>query len=169
MLSKRLNKSWLLTLGAFTALSIALLSCPITSIQISSDDFKCLLKQPTLTLQWIHSVEKELWQETYQITDQQLLLTSTQFKTFGAGTPSSSSTGAIASNDGWLHYQIDRLLPRIHWVVSRNIQSTILIEHGTWPLYQNAADYAEIQIQVIQIPSWQYFTQDTCNGYFRKK
>lgn len=167
MLSKRLNKAWFLALGAVTALSVVMLSRPISSIQVSSTDFQCLVTLPTFTLQWIHSVEKEHWQETYQAADQQLLLTTTQFKTFGAGTP--SSEGVIASNDGWLHYQIDRLLPRIHWVVSRNVESTVLTEQGVWPLYQDFADYAEIQIQVMQVPLWHYFfTQESCDDYFRK-
>ncbi len=166
MLSKRLNKGWFLALGALAAFSAAMISRPISSIQINSTDFQCVLTLPTFTLQWIHSVEKEHWQETYQAADQQLLLTTTQFKTFGAGTP--SSEGVIASNDGWLHYQIDRLLPRIHWVISRNVESTVLTELGVWPLYQDFEDYAEIQIQVMQVPLWHYFTQESCDDYFRK-
>lgn len=166
MLSKRLNKGWFLALGALAALSVAMISRPISSIQINSTDFQCVLTLPTFTLQWIHSVEKEHWQETYQAADQQLLLSTTQFKTFGAGTP--NSEGVIASNDGWLHYQIDRLLPRIHWVVSRNVESTVLTELGVWPLYQDFEDYTEIQIQVMQLPLWHYFTQESCDDYFRK-
>lgn len=166
MLSKRLNKYWLLALGALIALSVAISSRPISSIQISSADFQCSTTLTTFTLQWIHSVEKELWRETYQTANQQLLLTTTQFKTFGAGTP--SSKGVIASNDGWLHYQVDRLLPRIYWVVSRNVESTILTELGAWPLYQGFDDYAEIQIQLMQVPRWYYLTQDSCDDYFKK-
>ena len=155
-----------MALGALVALSAVMISRPISSMQMSSSDFQCISTLPTFTLQWIHSVEKELWQETYQAADQQLLLTTTQFKTFGAGTPSSEDV--IASNDGWLHYQIDRLLPRIHWVVSRNVESTVLTELGVWPLYQDFEDYAEIQIQVMQVPLWHYFTQESCDDYFRK-
>ena len=166
MLSKRLNKRWLLTLGALAALSFVMISRPISFMQMSSSNFQCISTLPTFTLQWIHSVEKERWQETYQAANQQLLLTTTQFKTFGAGTP--SSEGVIASNDGWLHYQIDRLLPRIHWVVSRNVESTVLTKLGVWPLYQDFEDYAEIQIQVMQVPLWHYFTQESCDDYFRK-
>lgn len=135
-------------------------------VQFASDDFKCTSSLHTFELQWIHSVEKELWQETYAIAGQQLLLTATQFKTFGAGTPSSADV--IASTDGWLHYKIDRLLPRIHWVVSRNVKSTVLTELGIWPLYQDFADYAEIQIQVMQVPRWHYFTQESCDDYFKR-
>ena len=164
MLSK-LNKRWLFALSAITALSVVLISRPFSSLQITSADFQCSSALKTFTLQWLHSVEKELWQETYHVADQELLLTTTQFKTFGAGTP--SSKGVIASNDGWLHYQVDRLLPRLHWVVSRNVKSTILSELGVWSLYQGFDDYAEIQIQVMQAPRWHYFIQESCDGYFK--
>lgn len=148
------------------ALSAVFMIQPVSSIQMTSSDFQCVSTLQEFRLQWIHSVEKEHWQESYQINNQQLLLTSTQFKTFGAGTP--SSEGVITSKDGWLHYQVERLLPRIHWIISRNVESTILSELGTWPLYQDFEDYAEVHIQVMQEPRWYYFTQESCDGYFRK-
>ncbi|MCK9535151.1 MAG: DUF1850 domain-containing protein [Tenuifilaceae bacterium] len=166
MLSKQHNKLLFFALSAIVALSALVLTRPIRFIQFASTDLQCALTLQTFELQWIHSVEKERWQETYQIADQQLLLTTTQFKTFGAGTP--SNTGVIASTDGWLHYKIKRLLPRIHWVVSRNVESTVLTEFGEWPLYHDLGDYAEIQIQVMQVPRWHYFIQESCNDYFKK-
>lgn len=166
MLSKQRNKQLLYVLSAIAALSVYFLTRSITFIELTSTDFKCASTLKTLELQWIHSVEKELWRETYQIADQALLLTTTQFKTFGAGTPSNS--GVIASNDGWLHYKIERLLPRIHWIVSRNVESTILTELGTWPLYQDFDDYVEIKIQVMQVPSWHYFKYESCDDYFKR-
>ena len=148
MQSKLPSKQLLFGLSAIAALS--LISSTVASIQISSTEFQCLLSEQTFQLQWIHSVEKELWQESYTISDQQLLLTTTDFKTFGAGTPSNETV--ITSKDGWLNYQVNRLIPRINWVVSRNVESTILTELGAWPLYLDVNDYAEIQIQVMQVP-----------------
>ncbi len=165
MPSKPHSKRLLLTLSAVTALSVMFLNLQITFLQFSSTDFQCVSRLQTFELQWIHSVEKELWQETYQVTEQELLLTTTQFKTFGAGTPSNADF--IASTDGWLHYKIERLLPRMHWVVSRNVESTVITEFGTWPLYKDFDDYTEIQIQVIQVPLWHYFTQESCDDYFK--
>lgn len=166
MLSKRLNKYVFVGLGAITALSLMISSRPIASLQISSTDFQCVLTEQSFTLQWIHSVEKELWQEHYQTANQQLLLTTSHFKTFGAGTP--SNEGTITSKDGWLHYQVDRLLPRINWIISRNVESTILTKLGVWPIFKDFNDYAEIQIQVMQVPRWHYFTQESCDDYFER-
>ena len=98
MLSKRLNKYVFVGLSAITALSLMISSRPIASLQISSTDFQCVLTEQSFTLQWIHSVEKELWQEHYQTANQQLLLSTSHFKTFGAGTP--SNEGTITSKAG---------------------------------------------------------------------
>ena len=166
MLNKLPNKTWLLVLGAITALSTVSMSMPITFVQISSNEFQCASRLPTLQLQWIHSVEKEHWQEHYHIAGQQLLLTRTQFKTFGAGTPSSGH--AITRHDGWLHQQVNRLLPRINWVVSANVESTLLSQLGTWPIFQDLDDYAEVQIQVNRASRWHYFTEESCDDYFKK-
>ncbi len=166
MLSTPRNKLVLMTLGATAALSVIVFTRPVTVLQLTSTDFQCISTVQLFELQWIHSVEKELWREAFQISGQELLLTTTQFKTFGAGTPSNADL--IATNDGWLHYRIDRLLPHIDWITSSHVESTILTELGTWPLYQDFADYAEIQLQVIQAPRWHYFTQESCDDYFKK-
>lgn len=166
MLNKLPNKIWFWLLGAITALSTVLMSLPITFLHISSSDFQCASRLPALQLQWIHSVEKEHWRENYQISGQQLLLTSTQFKTFGAGTPSSGH--AITRHHGWLQQQVNRLLPRINWVISANVESTLLSQLGTWPIYQDLDDYAEVQIQVNRASRWHYFTQESCDDYFKK-
>lgn len=166
MLNKLPNKLWLLVLGAVTALSTLLMSWPINFLHISSTNFQCVSHIQTFQLQWIHSVEKEHWRENYQISGQQLLLTSTQFKTFGAGTPSSGNP--ITRHDGWLHQHVKRLLPRIHWIVSANVESTILSKLGAWPLYQDLNQYAEVQIQVSQAPRWHYFTLESCDDYFKQ-
>ena len=166
MLSKQLNKKLLYTLSAIAALSVFIMNSTTPVLQVSNTDFKCNLATPSLSLRWLHSVEKEHWQENYQMAGEQLLLSTTQFKTFGAGTP--STEGAITSKDGWLHYKAERLLPHIHWIVSRNVESTVLTELGIWPLYDHFDDYAEIKIQVMQVPRWHYFTQESCNDYFKK-
>ena len=49
------------------------LNLQITFLQFSSTDFQCVSRLQTFELQWIHSVEKELWQETYQVTEQELI------------------------------------------------------------------------------------------------
>lgn len=166
MPSKRRNKTLVAVLSALAALSLVVMNRTTTFVQFTHTDWQCISSSPVFQLQWTHSVEKELWQESYQAINSELLLTTTQFKTFGAGTP--SSTGSITHSNGWLHHRVDRLLPRIHWVVSRNVASTVLSEAGEWPIYQSVDDYAEIEIEAIQAPHWHYFIQESCDDYFKK-
>ena len=135
-------------------------------LQLSSNHLQCTLTQPAFTLRWIHSVEKELWQENFQISGQQLLLTSTQFKTFGAGTPSNGK--GVMSKEGWLHYSVELFLPALNWVVSSNVESTLITEQGQWLIFKDFDDYSEIKIQVIRLPLWQYFIQESCDDYFEQ-
>ena len=160
------SKLFVLGLGALAAFSLVLASLPASFLQFSSTHFTCTLTQPSFQLRWLHSVEKELWIENYRISGQELLLTATQFKTFGAGTP---STGAdIKNKDGWLHQQVQRSLPGgVNWVVSRNVESTVFTALGAWPIYQDVDDYSEIQIQVMRLPRWHYFIQESCDDHFR--
>ncbi|MEF2071338.1 DUF1850 domain-containing protein [Consotaella aegiceratis] len=54
------------------------------------------------TLSWIHSVEKEAWEETFRIDGEGAIsVVATRFKTFGAGVP--SDVGTITRlEDGWV-------------------------------------------------------------------
>lgn len=166
-MQSKLNKYLFLGLSALVVLSLlVIISRPILSLQVISANFQCALTSPNFKLQWIHSVEKELWQESYKVADKQLMLTTTQFKTFGAGTPSNGIV--IPSKDGWLNYQVGLFLPDINWIISRNVESTILTKQGIWRIYQKFDDYAEIHIQVIQVPRWRYFTQESCDDYFER-
>lgn len=168
MPNKRHNKLWRLGLGALAialSLLLAWVLLPKVQVQISSEQFACYLAQGKFSLAWQHSVEKQQWQEHYAVQQQQLILVSTQFKTFGAGTPSSGKL--IPSNDGWLHFAVQQRMPEINWAVSRNVQSSIINQQGQWPIYQQLADYSQVHIQVTQLPRWQYFTQEACDDYFK--
>ncbi|WP_239495398.1 DUF1850 domain-containing protein [Salinicola halophilus] len=63
------------------------------------------------TLRWMHSVEKEDWEEWFSITDDGAIeITGTRFKTFGAGVPSSAGTETHLE-DGWVVMTgIDRIV-----------------------------------------------------------
>ena len=146
--------------------TVAVLSRPVAAFQFSGSDFQCHSSSKKLILQWVHSVEKEQWQEVYEISGRQLLLTTTQLKTFGAGT--TSTQDIIPSDDGWLHFRVNRRLPRIHWVVSHDVQSTVVSTNGTWPLYQDLENYAEVQVRITQAPRWRYVTKESCDDNFHQ-
>ncbi|MFP1678264.1 DUF1850 domain-containing protein [Alloalcanivorax sp. C16-2] len=69
------------------------------------DHTRYALPGPTgasFVLRWTHSVEKEDWQERFQVQpDGTLMLVETRFKTFGAGVPDRVGT-ETRLEDGWV-------------------------------------------------------------------
>lgn len=61
------------------------------------------------TLRWTHSVEREAWEETFEITAEGAIeIVATRFKTYGAGVPSEGSA-TTRIEDGWVVMEgIDR-------------------------------------------------------------
>lgn len=54
------------------------------------------------TLRWMHSVEKEDWEEWFRVTASGAIeLTGTRFKTFGAGVPAAAGKTTTLDN-GWV-------------------------------------------------------------------
>ncbi|MGG4169076.1 DUF1850 domain-containing protein [Rossellomorea vietnamensis] len=74
---------------------------------ILSDEKQNIIVQPffeekDLSIRWTHSVEKEDWEEFFHIQDETILLTSTRFKTFGAGVPDHAGDDTYIK-DGWVY------------------------------------------------------------------
>ncbi|MER1987196.1 MAG: DUF1850 domain-containing protein [Solibacillus sp.] len=106
------------------------------------------------TLNWIHSVEKEPWFEKYRIDEHTLFLEETYFKTFGAGVPSEGTY--IESNDGYIHYAIERPVSEVNMMVSTNVQVTVYTQNHTIQLYELVDDYTNVSFSVQRIPLWHY-------------
>ncbi len=56
----------------------------------------------SFTIQWRHSVEKELWEEFFQVKENLIYIDGTRFKTFGAGVPSNAGNDTYIK-DGWVY------------------------------------------------------------------
>ena len=68
-----------------------------------------------MSIRWTHSVEKEDWEEFFHIQDQTILLTSTRFKTFGAGVPDHAGDDTYIK-DGWVY------MTGIHQVIGSTLR-----------------------------------------------
>lgn len=117
-------------------------------------------------LKWMHSVEKQWWIESYEAHNEQLFLTDTYLQTFGAGTP---STEKIGTNNhrypGYVHYQINTLLPHLNWMISSHIKAQIITDQKTLPIYQWVDDYTNIYIFAVKQNLWTVLRQESCNDY----
>lgn|SRR5699024_3102088 len=132
--------------------SLALFFIRLPGIQINMKDGSYFLKENSFTLHWIHSVEKEPWFEVYERQGDQLLLTETYFKTFGAGVPSDGEI--IDSDDGYIHMKVNRAMDDVNVVVSSNVKTTLTTQEKDIKLYDMVDDYEEVHIQSKQLYLW---------------
>lgn len=157
------NKFWFISLPiAILLTGILYLSQSQQRIVIrSSIVVDCVWNEPDFTLKWRHSVEKQFWQEYYQIQGNQLHLSKTFMQTFGAGTPSTGK--AISAPEGYVGLSSNILLPKIHWVVSSNMQGQIIGSQGVFSIYEHVPDYSEVQIVVETRPIGYWLTKESCH------
>lgn len=81
----------------------------------------------SISLAWIHSIEKTPWEEHYRVEDEHLVLTDVYLKSFGAGAPTDLE-GLTRNEDGMVHTSgINREVPRLQWVHSHATSHTLTI------------------------------------------
>ena len=131
-------------------------------ITLRTEKFSCDFMDSQLTLQWIHSVERSLWRESYRIDRNELLLFSSQFKTFGAGTP---SQGHLTVQSGFIESNPNLTFPQINWIISRNVESTLITSRQEFPLYEYFEDYSEIVLSTQHKNIWTLL-KDSCYDRF---
>ncbi|WP_019414812.1 DUF1850 domain-containing protein [Paenisporosarcina sp. TG20] len=125
---------------------------PLRFVEITLPNSTFFLYIKNFEVQWIHSVEKEEWIESYQVKNDKLILTSTAFKTFGAGVPSDKEV--IERDDGFVHMTINREMNDILLVVSDLVETTVFFENKEIPLYELVEDYEEVHFESKLLPWW---------------
>lgn len=148
-MSKNKKKRWYWGIGSLILL-LFFIKVPVFAFEFQDKTY--YLKGDFFELSWIHSVEKEEWIETYKRKDNQLLLTETRFKTFGAGVPSQSNHVSI--ENGYVKMQINQPFKELYLTVSSNVKTTIIVEQEEIPLYQFTEDYSMVHIFIEKIPIW---------------
>jgi hypothetical protein len=149
-----MSKSKIFLSGGMFAimLLLSLFLIRIPTIQLSYMDGSFYLNEDSFELGWIHSVEKEPWFETYERRGIDLYLTTTKFKTFGAGVPSSGEV--IEAEDGFVHMVVNEKMDEIRLTVSENVKTTLYTEKSEIHLYKLVDDYDVIVIRVVKASLW---------------
>lgn len=93
--------------GASALLLLTLLAIVPMNTMVLSYENKNIVVQPVfnqkeVSIRWTHSVEKEDWEEFFLIENTTITLTSTRFKTFGAGVPDNAGEDTYIK-DGWVY------------------------------------------------------------------
>lgn len=147
------NKVFLLGSTVLIVLLLFLfVKVPVLYVSYEGGGFS--IKEDSFEVSWIHSVEKELWMETYEKEGNRLYLARTRFKTFGAGTPSDGEV--IPSNDGFVHMKIDREVESIDLIVSTNVETTLTTDSKEYRLYEMVEEYENVIIEIKKLPLWEY-------------
>lgn len=172
-MSKQPNKYfWLLTGAAlmvalvFSTLWAILARQSVIEVRVEgidgASDKVCYFVEPNFQLRWIHSVEKQWWEEQYQRQNDGLLLTTTYFEAFGAGTPSTEALAPV-QKPGYLGYQINERLPSLNWVVSRLTKGEIDYSNYRILIHQWVPDYSEVTITPKAYGLIDRFKKDFCH------
>ncbi|UNU73808.1 DUF1850 domain-containing protein [Moraxella nasovis] len=155
------------TVAVFAMVVIGfLLKIPLSStVLLSAADAQIQCQLPKkFSLKWRHSVEKQFWREFYQVQNDQLFLYLSHVQTFGAGVPNDPLV--VEAPAGYIGQRIDRILPKINWVVSRNMQGVVLFDHEQTTkqlsIYQIVPDYSVIQIAIVNLSFWEKITVPSC-------
>lgn len=136
-----------------------------TAVVMSAPDVHCRLPS-VFRLMWRHSIEKQHWQEVYQLDGQVLVLSKTYVQTFGAGVPTSGQP--VLAPTGYVGQSVWQVMPQINWLISRNMQGQIIFDdslpsHSTpWRLYERLPDYVEVQIKAVPLNAWQRWRIPSC-------
>lgn len=127
---------------------------PIYVFTIDINGKSYIIPSKKIEISWIHSVEKEEWIEVYEQKGKRLFITETYFKTFGAGVPNDSSMTEL--KDGFIHMDIQREIKELNLIVSKNTESTLIIEDKRYNLHEMVEDYEEIYFNVDKLNIWGY-------------
>ena len=149
-MSKSKKKRWFWGISLLILLNFFFIRVPVFVFEF--EDKTYYLKSDNFDLSWIHSVEKEEWIETYEQKGEQMLLTDTYFKTFGAGVPSQSKDVSI--EDGFVKMQINQPFKELNLTVSSNVKTTIFVDEQEIPLYKYTDDYSMVHIFIEKLPIW---------------
>lgn len=150
MMSKSKIRRWFWGIEFLITLCLLLIKIPVVAFEF--EDKTYYINSDQFELSWIHSVEKEEWIETYKQQDDQLLLTETKFKTFGAGVPSESRN--VSFENGFVEMEINQPFQELNLTVSSNVKTTITFDHHIIPLYNFTDDYSSVHISVEKLPLW---------------
>ena len=134
-------------------LAIFFIRVPVLVFQFSDKTYFSTSNQ--FDVGWIHSIEKEEWIEHYEIDQDELILVSTKFKTFGAGVPSNSEDVELI--DGYVQMKINQPYKELNLTISENVDSTIYFDDKEIKTYDYGETYSTVIISVKKIFIWQYW------------
>lgn len=100
------------------------------------------------SIRYLHSVAKTPVIEFFEIKDGKILLTGTEYQSYGAGLPTSAEQGDyIVADDKFIIKNINQKLPEIMLRVSDYAQHEFIYNGKTYKLYESVKTETLLQIK----------------------
>ncbi|ADO76581.1 DUF1850 domain-containing protein [Halanaerobium praevalens] len=117
------------------------------------------------SLKYLHSVARTPVIEFFKIKDQKILLTGTEYQSYGAGLPTSNNLGDyILKDNKFIIQNIDQVLPEIMLRVSNYAQTEFIYNQKTYKLFKLAKNETLFQIKIKKISYLSFILRRYYNG-----
>lgn len=104
------------------------------------------------SLKYLHSVARTPVIEFFKIKDQKILLTGTEYQSYGAGLPTSIQLGDyILKDNKFIIKNIDQILPEIMLRVSDYAQHEFIYKQKKYKLYELVKTETLLQFKIKEI------------------
>lgn len=150
-MSSKQKKIWIGS--AFLIALPLLLFYRLPVIEIKGENASFFIRDDQFVLGWIHSIEKEEWFETYQRENEKIVLTETEFKTFGAGTPYQGLE--TTTENGFIKIELLIDYEELYLTISEHVQTTLFFSDRKVPLYEYFDQYESVLIKPKTLPIWE--------------
>jgi hypothetical protein len=108
-------------------------------------------------IKYLHSVAKTPVIEFFEIKDGKILLTGTEYQSYGAGLPTEAVQGEyLLENDRFIIKNIDQQLPEIMLRVSDYAEHEFIFEDHSFPLYKEIKTETLLQIRTEKISYFRF-------------
>jgi len=117
------------------------------------------------SIKYLHSVAKTPVIEFFEIKDGKILLTGTEYQSYGAGLPTSAEQGDyIVADDKFIIKNIDQKLPQIMLRVSDYAQHEFIYNEKNYKLYENVKTETLLQIKTEKFSYLRFILRRYYNG-----
>ena len=154
VMTKNKNFKFFLLLFLFIILIFSLLVFKVNVLQIINYQSDKIIWEQTVedgddfSIKYLHSVAKTPVIEFFEIKDGKILLTGTEYQSYGAGLPTSAEQGDyIVADDKFIIKNIDQKLPQIMLRVSDYAQHEFIYNEKNYKLYENVKTETLLQIK----------------------
>lgn len=170
MIKKRKYKFFLLALLVLTII-FSLFVFKVTVLQVLDYQaaeiiFEKQIDEGTeFSLKYLHSVAQTPVIEFFEIKDGKILLTGTEYQSYGAGLPTAGGQGNyIIKNDKFIITEINQILPQIMLRVSDYARHEIIFAEKNYLLFDTVKTETLLQIKTEKISCFRFILRRFQNG-----